>query len=143
MGDFIIHTGDLLRVTIVPPVIIPLLQAPVALTGSSRDLTINGLPACLLGDELPLPLQEPLPYTAAPFAIPGTGTLRLTLSPANLSVQTRNGKPLLLKGSVFTALFTVATPATQATPSGPVADPVAIKTGTAEFITTNATVKAA
>lgn len=143
MGDFIIHTGDLLRVTIVPPVIVPLLQAPVALTGSSGNLTINGLPACLLGDELPLPLQEALPYTAAPFAIPGTGTLGLTLSPANLSVQARNGKPLLLKGSVFTALFTVATPATQATPSGPVADPVAIKTGTAEFITTNATVKAA
>lgn len=143
MGDFIIRTGDMLRVTIVPPVIVPLLEAPLAVTGSSRDLTINGLPACLLGDELPLPLQQPLPYTAPPFTTPGTGTLRLTLSPANLAVHSRNGKPLLLKGSAFTALFTVATPATQVTPSGPVTDPVAVKTGTAEFITTNATVKAA
>ena len=142
MSDFVIHTGDLLRVTLVPPVLVPQLQAPIALTGSSRNLTINGLPACLMGDELPLQLQEPLPYTAAPFTAPGTGTLRLTLSPANLSVRTRNGKPLLLKGSVFTALFTIATPATQPTPGGPVSDPVAVKTGTAEFITSNATVKA-
>jgi hypothetical protein len=143
MGDFIIRTGDMLRVTIVPPVIVPLLEAPTALTGSSRDLTINGMPACLLGDELPLPLRQPLPYTAPPFTTPGTGTLRLTLSPANLTVQTRNGTSLLLKGSVFTALFTIATPATQVTPSGPVPDPIAVKTGTAEFITSNATVKAA
>lgn len=141
MSDFVLHSGDLLRVTIAPPAMIPPLQAPIALTGSSRNLMINGLPACLLGDELPMQVQQPMPYTAAPFTTPGTGTLRLTLLPANLSLRTRNGKPLLLKGSMFTALFTVATPATQPTPSGPISDPVAVKPGTAEFITSNATVK--
>jgi hypothetical protein len=140
--DFIIKTGDMVQVTIPPPAVIPALEAPVPLTGSSQNVMVNDSPACLVGDELPVAISEPLPYTAPPFTNPGTGTLTLTLLPDNQTIQTSNGAAVLIKGQQFTALFTVETPATQTTPAGPVPDPVLTKPGTAEFITTNETVKA-
>jgi hypothetical protein len=142
MPDFIIKTGDMIKVTIPHPTVIPLLEAPVPLKGSSANVTVAGAPACLVGDELPVTLRAPLPYTAPPFTNPGTGKLTLTLLPGNQALQTKNGKTILIKGQKFTALFTVQTPATQSTAAGPVPDPVAAKPGTAEFITTNETVKA-
>ncbi|HJP73314.1 MAG TPA: hypothetical protein VJ914_03550 [Pseudonocardiaceae bacterium] len=142
MEDYIIKTGDLLKVNLAPPATVPALQAPVPLIGSSRDVLVGGVPVCLRGDELPLTLRLPLPYTAAPYTNPGTGTLSLSLLPANTTQLTENGKPLLIKGKKFIATFTVGTPATQSTPDGPVPDPVQTKQGTAEFITTNDTVKA-
>ncbi|HLX50566.1 MAG TPA: hypothetical protein VKS82_19745 [Streptosporangiaceae bacterium] len=142
MPDFIIKTGDMVKVTIPPPTVVPMLEAPAGLTGSSTNLSVAGTPACLLGDELPAELDEPLPYTAPPFTNPGTGKLTLTLLPSNQTVIAKNGKVILIKGEQFTALFTVEVPATQTTPAGPVPDPVDAKPGTAEFITTNETVKA-
>jgi len=142
MGDFIIKTGDLLKVTIPPPAIVPMLEAPVPLEGSGETVTVNDTPVCLRGDELPDILMEPLPYTAPPFIVPGTGKLTLTLLPDNMTLQTLNGRPILIKGGQFPALFTVETPASQPTPAGPVPDPVVAKPGTAEFITTNETVTA-
>jgi len=141
MPDFVIRTGDMVKVTIPPPAVIPLLEAPAPLTGSSTNVIVAGTPACLLGDQLPPELQEPLPYTAPPFTNPGTGKLTLTLLTGNQTLQTKNGKALLIKGQQFTALFSVETPATQSTPAGPVPDPDLAKPGTAEFITTNDIVK--
>jgi hypothetical protein len=142
MTDFVMRTGDMVKVTIPPPAVIPLLESPVPLQGSSTNLIVGGTPACLVGDELPPALREPLPYTAPPFTVPGTGKLTLTLLPGNQTLQTKNGKPILIKGQQFVALFTVETPATQSTPDGPVPDPDSSKPGTAAFITTNETVKA-
>jgi Contractile injection system spike tip protein len=142
MADFVMKTGDTIKVAISPPAIIPALQAEVPLIGSSESLTVMGATACLVGDELPEELRGPLSYTAPPFTNPGTGKLTLTLLPANQTLQTKNGKAILLKGEPFLALFTVATPATQSTSAGPVPDPLAAKPGTAEFIT-NGTVQAA
>jgi hypothetical protein len=144
MPGFIIRTGDMLQVMIPPPAIVPQLQAPVPLRGSGTSLIVDGTPACLLGDELPAVLREPLAYTAPPFTIPGTGTLTLTLLPGNQTTElTRtSGQPILIKGQPFTAMFTVLTPAMMSTPGGPVPDPERAKTGTAEFITTNAAVQA-
>lgn len=142
MADFIIKTGDLIKVTIPKPAVIPALEAPVPLKGSSTSVTVNEMPACLAGDELPEALREPLPYTAPPFTNPGTGKLTLTLLPANQTAQSENGKAMLIKGQAFTALFTIDTPATQTTPGGPVPDPVLSRPGTARFITTNQTVQA-
>jgi hypothetical protein len=142
MSDFILKTGDLVKITITPPAVIPAIEAPVPLQGSAGTVTVGGLSVCLAGDELPLALAEPMAYTAPPFTVPGMGTLMLTLTPSNLTVQTQKGKPLLIKGGQFIATFTVTEPAMQPTPAGPVPDPVAEKPGTAEFITTNATVRA-
>jgi hypothetical protein len=135
--DFIIVTGDMIQVTIAPPTIVPQLAAPVPLVGSGQNVMVGGKLVCVEGDELPASLKGPLPYTSPPFVTPGTGTLEITLAPNNKTAQTENGKKILVKGATFTARFTVQTPAQQPTPGGPVPDPVAVKQGTAQFITTN------
>jgi hypothetical protein len=140
--DYIIVTGDMIQVTITPPAIVPQLLAPVPLVGSSQNVMVANMPICLEGDELPAALKGPLPYTAPPFVTPGTGTLEITLLPTNKTMQSENGKKILIKGTTFTAKFTVKTPAQQPTPAGPVPDPVAVKPATAQFITTNVQVKA-
>lgn len=135
--DFIIVTSDMIQVTIPPPTIVPQLMAPVPLVGTGQSVLVGGKLICLEGDELPPSLRGPLPYTAPPFVTPGTGTLEITLMPNNKTAQTVNGKKILLKGTTFTVRFNVQTPAQQPTPGGPVPDPVAVKPGTAQFITTN------
>lgn len=141
MGDFILRTGDWLKVTIPPPVAVPMLVVPVPLLGSGTNVLVGAMPVCLLGDELPTELKEPLPYVEPPFTVPGTGKLTLTLQPANMTARTLRGKAILIKGQQFPALFTVETTAFTDTPV-PVPDPVLLKPGTAEFITTNKRVTA-
>ena len=141
-ADFIIKTGDMIRITIAPPAVVPPLAAPVPLVGTSTNLTVSNMPVCLEGDELPPMLLAPLPYTSPPFVTPGTGTVSVTLTPMNKTLRTDNGKPILIKGTPFKAEFTVMAPAMQPTPVGPIPDPAAKKPGMAEFVTTNATVKA-
>ena len=143
MADFIIKSGDMIQITISPPAIIPSIVSPVPLIGTGAPNSTNHLQICVLGDELPPPLRGPLPYTAPPFVTPGMGTLRVTLTPANQSAQTRvGGKPALIKGSPFMAVFTVTTPAMQPTPAGLVPDPLLVKTGQAQFITTTTNARA-
>ena len=103
---------------------------------------VNMMAICLEGDELPPILRSPQPYTAPPFVTPGTGLVSVRITPTNKTLQTKNGKAILIKGTPFTAEFQVVVPAMQPTPGGPVPDPVAKKPGIAEFITTNVTVKA-
>lgn len=142
-ADYIIKHGDMIRITFFPPLTVPAVLAPVPLIGSSSDVTVTMMPVCLEGDELPPSLQPPQSYTAPPFVIPGTGTISLTLNPTNKTARTKNGGSIILiKGTPFTAEFSVVSPAMQPTPTGPVPDPQAKKSGMAEFITTNARVKA-
>lgn len=141
MTDVVVISGDLLKVTIPPPAVIPRLEAPVPLAGSSKTMIIGGAPVCLRGDELPVVLRVPLEYTAPPFVIPGMGMLTVEILPQNFTQQTTNqGKPLLIRGGQFPALFTVETPATQPTPAGPIPDPQLEKAGTAQFICPDAMV---
>jgi len=132
----------MIQITIPPPALVPQLMAPVPLIGTSADVLISNMAACLKGDELPPSLQAPLMYTAPPYVTPGTGSLKIILLPTNLTMQTTNGKPLLLKGTTFQAMFQVQSPAMMPTPAGPQPDPLMVKPGTAQFITTNVSVKA-
>jgi hypothetical protein len=136
VGDFIIKTGDQIKITIPPPAIVPMIQAPVPMVGTGATVLESNKPICLQGDELPPPLRAPMPYTAPPFVTPGMGSLTLILTPANLTKLTMNGKPIIIKGAAFQAIFNVSAPAMQPTPGGPVPDPVLVKPGTAMFITT-------
>jgi hypothetical protein len=141
--DFIIKTGDMIKITIPPPAIIPMIEAPVPLVGTGETVTVMGSPICLEGDELPIQLRTPIPYTAPPFVTPGMGMIQVFLIPGvHTTLLTSNKKPILIKGSVFQAMFNVEAPAMQPTPAGPIPDPLLAKPGTAQFITTNATVKA-
>ena len=65
-ADYVIATGDMIQITIPPPAMVPQLMAPVPLTGSSTNVMINNMPACLQGDELPMMLRSPLMYTSPP-----------------------------------------------------------------------------
>jgi len=143
MADYVIRTGDLLEVIVDAPALVPVLAAPVPLTGSCAKVTAVGMPVCLQGDELPKALRGPLPYTAPPYTVPGTGTLTLNLPPGNLTQRTTSGDtPLLLRGGTFPVLFMVEEPATMPSPTGPVPDTLLEKPGTARFITTNTSVTA-
>jgi hypothetical protein len=143
MGELIIKTGDSLTITItipIPPTFVPAL-APVSLVGSGTDVLVQGSPVCLPGDvKLPATLAEPLYYTAGPYSIQGTGTLTLG-SPNVTALTLSGGSPIVINGQ-FSATFTVVTPATMATPDGPVLDPVPGYGGSAVFSTTNDTVTA-
>jgi hypothetical protein len=136
VGDFIIKTGDQIKITIPPPCIVPMLQAPVPLIGTGTTVLESNKPICLQGDELPLSIKAPMPYTAPPFVTPGMGSLQIILMPNNLTMLTQNGKPIIIKGATFQAIFNVSAPAMQPTPAGPVPDPLVVKPGTAMFITT-------
>jgi Contractile injection system spike tip protein len=142
VGDFVIKTGDMIQITIMPPTVVPPLIPPIPLVGTSTDTFVDKMPVCLEGDELPMAIATPLPYFSPPYVTPGMGTLKLTLMPNNKSMMTKNGKAILLKGATFTAEFTVSSPAMMPTPAGPQPDPVPKKTGTAQFITTTIDVKA-
>lgn len=141
-ADYVIATGDMIQITIPPPAMVPQLMAPVPLTGSSTNVMINNMPACLQGDELPMMLRSPLMYTSPPFVTPGMGSLTIILMPTNLTMETSNQKPMLIKGATFQAIFNVQSPAMMPTPAGPQPDPLMVKPGTAQFITTNMVVKA-
>ncbi|MGI8667330.1 MAG: hypothetical protein ACR2N4_15115 [Jatrophihabitans sp.] len=127
MAELVIKTGDQLQVQVQPPTVVPLLA---------------NQPVCLLGDELPVQLRVPLPYTAPPFVTPGTGTLAIQLLPNNQTTLVKAGKVVLVKGAQFVARFQVQTPAQQPTPAGPIPDPLLLKVWTAQFVTTTTNVTA-
>ena len=141
-ADYVIKTGDMIRITIFPPAVVPMLMAPAPLMGSSANMTVMKMPVCLEGDELPPMLKAPMPYTSPPFVTPGVGTVSVTLLPLNKTMLTKNQKAILIKGAPFPAEFSVSVQAMQQTPVGPVPDPLAKKPALAEFIPTNVTVKA-
>jgi hypothetical protein len=142
-ADFIIKTGDFIKFTVPPPLVIPMIAAPVPLIDTSMDMC-DKRPICLFGDELPPTLLVPLPYIQAAF-VGGMGTLKVMLTPLNMTLAamtTNSKKPMLIKGAVFPATFTVTVPAMQPTPAGPIPDPVLLKPLTAEFVTTTVLAKA-
>lgn len=134
--DYIIVNNDMIQITLEPPAVCPMLMGPVPLIASGSS-TVNDMAVCLVGDELPPSLQAPMAYTSGAFTVPGMGTVSLTLQSANKTqMATDSEKAMLLKGQAFQAKFSVTVPAMQ--PGAvPTPDPVATKSGTAQFITTN------
>ena len=144
-NDFIIRLGDFIKITMNPPEGYPTLAAPIPLIGTGTTVNAVLMAICLEGDETPPVLLAPQPYTSPTFyTVPGMGMVKITLGASNKTSTTKNGKAILIKGQPFTAEFTVTVPAIYINEASGVTttDPVAKKTGTCEFITTNATVKA-
>jgi hypothetical protein len=139
-ADFIIKTGDMIQITLAPTIVPPLL-APVPMVGTATQVLVSGTVACVLGDQVPPSVRGPLPYTEPPFVLPGTGTLEIDLPPANHTNPTNNGGTLIIiKGGTFPVRFNVQSPASDPSTGAP--DPVPVKVGTAQFITSNALTKA-
>lgn len=135
MSDFIIKTGDMamFNPNFGPAFVV---VAPGTITGSSK-INIDGAIASVQGDESSV--SVPVAYTnpAGSFATPGAGTLTISaLGGDQLGQKTSSAsKPLILKGSTFTALLTVLAPAVNPGSGSP--DPTPQYTGTGQFVTTN------
>jgi hypothetical protein len=143
MSDFIIISGDMLKITMMPPVVAPMIVAPIPLIGTGPTVMGMNKPVCVKGDEMPPFLLPPMPYISPPFVIPGMGTLQIMLMPNNTTMTSKfGGKPALLKGAVFQAKFQVMVPAIFMAGPVPTSDPVPVKMGTCQFITTNVTIMA-
>lgn len=117
---------------------------PGRLSGSG-PLTVNGKPACVSGDEGSVSVPG-CTYLAPPYVIPGSGTLTIDqLAGDQLAPNSKTGSvDLMVKGSKFTAKFSVNAPAMQPqpAPSPPTPDSSTEYSGSGQFLTTNNKLKA-
>ncbi|MDJ0903065.1 MAG: hypothetical protein QNJ55_30135 [Xenococcus sp. MO_188.B8] len=136
MSDFILIDGDTVKFD---PILRPIgfvTTKSGTLRGSGKS-TLQRKKVCIDGDEKDVSV-EGCQYTTPVYSIPGTGTLEIAALGDDQKAKKTNsaGKPVLLKGSTFTAKFKVQNPAKQPPPaSTPDATPQYSGTGT--FMTTN------
>lgn len=140
MSDFIVIEGDM--ASFMPafgPAIV--VVQPGTLQGSGKA-SLSGKKACVDGDEKNVQVPGCM-YMTPVYCIPGTGTLKIdSLGGDQKAQKTKsNGKPVLLKGSTFTAKFEVQSPAQQPpkppVQPNPIPDSTSQYSGTGTFITTN------
>lgn len=136
MPDFILITGDqaVFQRTFGTATVE---TKPGKLRGSSRT-TMTGKKLCVAGDEKKVRVPG-CSYKAPPYTIPGTGTLKISNLGADQKAKKTfsGGKPVLLKGSQFTAVFQVDTKAKDPNKKPPEPDPMSQYTGSGTFITSN------
>jgi hypothetical protein len=136
MADFVLIEGDLAMFLPTFGAAIVVVR-PGTLTGSG-PATLDGKKVCVDGDEKNVSVPGCM-YVAPPYVIPGTGTLKIAALAGDQKAQKSEtgGKPVLLKGSMFTAKFEVQSPAMQPGPS-PVPDATPQYSGNGTFVTMNA-----
>lgn len=140
MPDYILTTGD--TVMFKPSFgAATVVVAPGTLSGTGRGL-VGGKPLCVKGDEA-MVIVPGCMYQTPQYSMPGIGILSIaSLAGDQVAQKTKSGgKPVLLKGSDFTAKFQVMSPAMQPTAGGPVPDATPQYSGNGSFITTNVGVK--
>lgn len=137
MSDFILIDGD--QAQFMPSFGAAVVMVQPGQLQGSGPATLNGKPVCIDGDEKNVSVPG-CTYMTPQYSIPGTGTLKIeSLASDQKAEKTLSGdKPVLLKGSTFTATFEVQSPAQQPTPGGPpIPDATPQYSGSGMFITTN------
>jgi hypothetical protein len=138
VADFILIEGD-------KAVFLPAFGAATVVVRpgdlkASGPATLNGKKVCVDGDEKNVSVPGCM-YIAPPYVIPGTGTLKIAALAGNQKAQKTKtgGKPVLLKGSNFTAKFEVQNPAKQPPPGpgSPIPDAAPQYSGSGMFVTMN------
>lgn len=142
MSDFVVIDGD--QAMFLPAFGAAVVVVRPGIITGSGPATIGGKAVCLEGDEGSVSVPGCM-YVAPPYVIPGTGTLEIDQLGGDQLTQTTvgGGTKLILKGSMFTAKFSVNSPAQQPQATGPVPDATPSYSGNGQFVTTNMTVKAA
>lgn len=139
--DFVIINGDqaVFDSSFPPATVI----APPGVISGTAKAKVNGLPACVEGDEASVVVAGAVYFTPS-FPIPGAGTLTIeSLGPDQKAQKgTSGGSGFILRGSRFRARLQVNAPATVPSVSGAVPDPTPVYTGTGSFITTNTSARA-
>lgn len=137
MSDFILIDGD--TVNFIPAFgLATVVVQPGTLSGSGKG-TVGGKPVCIEGDEANVSVPG-CNYIAGAYSIPGTGTLKIDALGGDQTATKTNSpdKPVLLKGTMFTAKFEVQSPAQQpAPPAPPIPDATPFYSGNGSFQTTN------
>ncbi|MBL9007647.1 MAG: hypothetical protein JNJ46_25545 [Myxococcales bacterium] len=138
MSDFILVDGD--------KVLFLLMFGQAMVWGPSGKLkgsgpgTLNGKKICVVGDEESVEVAN-CGYLTSQYCIPGKGTVKIDSLASNQKARkTRTGqKAVLLKGNLFSAVFSVQTPAKQPPPGpgSPIPDPTTEYFGQGMFSTTN------
>ena len=141
MSDFVLIDGD--QALFLPAFGAAIVVVQPGKLAGSGPATINGKAICVDGDESKVSVPG-CSYMTPSHPIPGVGTLKIAALAGNQkATQTKTGgKPVLLKGAMFTAKFEVQSPAQQPTPSGPVPDGAPQYSGQGQFVTTNTKVNA-
>lgn len=135
MSDFILIESD--KANFNPTFgVATVVVRPGILEGSGKS-TLNGKKVCIDGDEKKVSVPGCV-YVTPQYSIAGVGTLKIAALGGDQKAEktNSNSKPVLLKGSTFTANFEVQSPAKMPPPaSTPDATPQ--YSGTGDFITTN------
>lgn len=138
MADYVLIDGDIVNFNPAFGIATVVVQ-PGTLQGSGKA-TLGGKPVCIEGDEADVSVAG-CTYTAGPYSIPGTGTMKIdSLAGDQKATKTNSdGKPMLLKGSLFIAKFEVQSPAQQPPPGAgsPIPDATTSYPGNGTFQTTN------
>jgi len=141
MSDFILLSGDI--VNFLPnfgAAVVTVMPGTITGTGARSKATQK--PFCVAGDEK-MVMVPGCPYISGAFSVPGVGMLKImALAPTQQAMRTKSmGKPVLLKGQQFEAIFEVMTPA-QMPPPVSTPDPMPkYPGGKGMFVTTNLRVK--
>ena len=143
MSDLIVIDGD---TALFNPSFGPAMVAvrPGTISGSGRA-KVTGKTACVAGDESSVSVPG-CTYFTGQYSIPGTGTLTISGlgGDQQAASSATGGTKLLLKGSTFTAKFTVTVPAMQPPPGpgSPIPDASPSYSGTGNFMPADPSVKA-
>jgi len=142
MADFIILEGD--QAVFIPSFGAATVVVRPGIMQGTGQTTLTGRKICLRGDESRLMVAGCI-YMTPVYTIPGIGTIRINaLGVDQTSQKTTSGsKSIILKGSTFTAVFAVQTPAQDPTPTftggAPIPDATPQYPGKGNFITSNTT----
>lgn len=138
MSDTILIDGDLADFLPIVGVTVVIPQ-PGKLTASGPT-TINGKKICVDGDEASVKVENCVYFTPI-YSIPGKGTLKIKALAGDQLAQKSNtgGKPMMLKGGQFDAVFEVQSPAQQPPPGpgAPAPDATPQYSGKGSFMSTN------
>ena len=143
MGDTVLVDGD--RAMFLPPFGAATVIVQPGTLRASGPAKIGGAKVCIAGDEASVS-QPGCTYMTPVHSIPGSGTLTISALAGDQLAATSNGgaKRLMVKGSQFTAKFSVTAPAMQPPPGpgSPVPDPVSEYSGQGSFVSLDTSVKA-
>ncbi|MEK8048734.1 hypothetical protein AACH10_00615 [Ideonella sp. DXS22W] len=138
MSDLVLIDGDL-------ALFMPVFGAAIVVVQTGRlrgsgPATVGGKKICVDGDETSVSVPG-CTYMTPQYSIPGVGTLKIQQLAANQKAQhsQTGGKPVLLKGAMFTARFEVQVPAMQPPPGpgAPIPDGSPSYSGQGQFQSTN------
>lgn len=143
MSDTVLLDGDL--ATFLPAFgAATVVVRPGSITGSG-PMKQGGKAVCVAGDEDSVMVSACV-YMTPQYTIPGSGNLLISQLASDQSAQKSNAgsKAILLKGSQFTAKFSVVVPAMQPPPGpgAPIPDATPEYSGNGSFTSMNVKLKA-